>query len=154
MVRGLYCLIINLRRGLAVGVGRLGVVYLEEGVYVYIGSGRGPGGVRKRVLRHCLRGKKPFWHIDYLTVSEFVDVAKAIAVHDDTLSESFLARLIGTDECFEPAVEGFGCSDLRSDKTHLYKFTCASDVVNHIISKLAGGGVPPSKISLIDACYA
>ncbi len=47
-------------------VGRLGMLHLEPGWYVYVGSAFGPGGVRGRLLHHLRPSPRPHWHVDYL----------------------------------------------------------------------------------------
>ncbi|MEM4498710.1 MAG: GIY-YIG nuclease family protein [Sulfolobales archaeon] len=149
MVRGVYYLVIELVQDLIVNVGRLGSLNLTKGTYVYVGSGKGPGGIYKRVLRHYSKSKKVFWHIDYLTVSNYVKVVNAVVVAENTLNESSLTMLVGIDECFKPVAEGFGCSDVRNDRTHLFKYICHHDVIDYLIRKLINFGVNPSLISLI-----
>ncbi len=50
-----------------VPVGRLGTVDLAHGTWVYVGSARGPGGLRARIARHQRPDKPRHWHIDHLT---------------------------------------------------------------------------------------
>ncbi len=65
---GTYVLWFSLPDALTIQAGRLGGVTLPAGVVAYVGSARGPGGLRARLRRH-LRADKPLhWHIDYLTV--------------------------------------------------------------------------------------
>jgi Uri superfamily endonuclease len=47
-------------------VGRLGVLPLQPGHYVYDGSAFGPGGPRARIGHHQHRNEHPHRHIDYL----------------------------------------------------------------------------------------
>ena len=47
-------------------IGRLGGMQLSKGLYVYVGSAFGPGGVAARVSRHLQRHKTRHWHIDHL----------------------------------------------------------------------------------------
>ena len=37
---------------------------LTEGTHVYVGSARGPGGLRARISRHLRREKKERWHVN------------------------------------------------------------------------------------------
>jgi Uri superfamily endonuclease len=48
-------------------VGRLGTVELPGGLYVYVGSAQGSGGLRARIGRHLRAEKRAHWHIDTLT---------------------------------------------------------------------------------------
>ncbi len=146
---GVYYLIINLTQDLIVDVGRLGSIGFLKGIYVYVGSGRGPGGILKRISRHMSKNKKAFWHIDYLTNNDYVDFINAIAITNKISNEQLLVRLISSDECFKPTMNGFGCSDFRGDRTHLFRFVCNYDVTNYLISRLVNTGIPLNEINLI-----
>jgi len=63
---GTYCLHMYLPRSTPLSVGRLGEFVLPASDYVYVGSARGPGGLRARLGRHLRGGGKPHWHVDYL----------------------------------------------------------------------------------------
>jgi Uri superfamily endonuclease len=49
-------------------------VRIPRGLYIYVGSGGGPGGLRARVYRHFRRRKRVRWHIDRLTIASPVSV--------------------------------------------------------------------------------
>ncbi|MEE8332606.1 MAG: DUF123 domain-containing protein, partial [Alphaproteobacteria bacterium] len=66
-VPGAYALLILLKRRFAGNIGALGRVDLPPGAYLYLGSARGPGGLRARLARHARRGKRLHWHVDRLT---------------------------------------------------------------------------------------
>lgn len=149
MVSGIYYLIINLSRDVVLNIGHLGYFSFTKGTYIYIGSGKGAGGIYRRISRHTSKNKNVFWHIDYLTTSVEAQVLVAIAVINTALNESFLVKLLIEDACFKPTIEGFGCSDLRRDFTHLFKFVCTKDVVSYLISKLINAGTPKENIMLI-----
>ena len=63
---GTYALVLASRDDGEVRIGRLGVLKIKPGFYVYPGSAQGPGGLAGRVLRHGRTEKKLHWHIDYL----------------------------------------------------------------------------------------
>ncbi|NPA76903.1 MAG: DUF123 domain-containing protein [Candidatus Diapherotrites archaeon] len=93
-----------------------GFTKLKPGIYAYVGSAFGPGGLKARILRHWRQEKKIHWHIDWITKSEacehigaFVFVGKRI--------ESEIAGLL---ERKYKAVPGFGASDSKED-SHLFK---------------------------------
>ncbi len=65
---GTYALLFRLDQPLALTVGRLGTVVLPAADLVYVGSALGPGGLQARLARHHRRDKRPYWHIDYLTL--------------------------------------------------------------------------------------
>ncbi|HZW05100.1 MAG TPA: GIY-YIG nuclease family protein [Anaerolineaceae bacterium] len=49
-----------------VSVGRLGIFDFLPGLYVYLGSALGTGGLRARLCHHARRAENPRWHFDYL----------------------------------------------------------------------------------------
>lgn len=69
---GVYALLLVLHEPITLNVGRLGEAFFPAGDYVYLGSARGPGGLRARLGRHLRSGKsrratpRPHWHIDHL----------------------------------------------------------------------------------------
>ena len=63
---GTYALILELVESMSIEVGRLGRFDCPSGIYIYLGSARGPGGLGGRLGRHLRRDSKPHWHIDYL----------------------------------------------------------------------------------------
>ena len=63
---GTYALLLEATGVQDVPIGKLGVLHLLPGIYVYLGSALGPGGLAARVGRHALREKVLHWHIDYL----------------------------------------------------------------------------------------
>ncbi len=64
---GAYALQFSLNQNQRVQVGRLGQFHFPAGDLIYIGSARGPGGLRARVNRHLAQLREHFhWHIDYL----------------------------------------------------------------------------------------
>ena len=63
---GTYALILELCHPQQLVIGRLGQFDLLEGVYVYLGSARGSGGVRARLGRHFSGQGRLHWNIDYL----------------------------------------------------------------------------------------
>ncbi len=64
---GTYALLFRVTESHRIRVGRRGELHLTPGWYVYVGSARGPGGLRARLRRHMKREKSLHWHIDYIT---------------------------------------------------------------------------------------
>jgi len=102
-----------------VPIGKLGVLHMLPGIYVYVGSALGPGGLAARIDRHALREKMPHWHIDYLRAE-----TRLLAV--------WYARGANRRECrwshiLERAAKSqislgrFGASDCRC-RSHLHYF--------------------------------
>jgi Uri superfamily endonuclease len=63
---GTYVLVLRFSKRLEIVAGKLGVLAVQPGFYVYVGSALGPGGLAARVGRHCRREKTRRWHDDYL----------------------------------------------------------------------------------------
>lgn len=113
---GLYQLVVRLREGRVIGVGRRGRFPFPAGYYVYTGSAM--RGLESRIERHMRRRKRMRWHIDYiLPYGRIVEVKR----HGSVLSECELSRGIGELPGSRIVVRGFGSSDCRCP-THLFYF--------------------------------
>lgn len=99
-----YQLWIALRRPVDLEVGRLGMVHLPAGVYVYTGSAK--RNLEARIARHARKDKVLRWHIDYLLAAPGVEL---VCVGRSTRTECGLNRSTGG----EVLVPGFGASDCR-----------------------------------------
>ena len=120
---GSYALWLNLIQEKTIRVGRLGVCTFAAGDYVYLGSARGPGGLRARLGRHLRGNGKTHWHIDFLRKVADVHGFSYIIRRGDSRNASMectwsqkIAAFPGTTI---PA-PGFGASDCRSGcRAHL-----------------------------------
>lgn len=64
---GSYAIHYSLRLASRIQIGRLGEIHFPAGEYIYLGSARGPGGLRARLHRHLgATPVKRHWHIDHL----------------------------------------------------------------------------------------
>jgi Uri superfamily endonuclease len=63
---GTYALIFSSSVEERITIGKIGALNAVPGWYVYVGSGRGPGGVKARVAHHHHISPNPRWHMDYL----------------------------------------------------------------------------------------
>ena len=118
---GCYVLAVRVLEGLEVRAGRLRAV-LERGLYLYVGSAGGPGGLRARVSRHFRRGKRVWWHIDRLTTSPHamvVGVAYCARSGCGVPGESRVVSCLAS-RGYTP-VAGFGSSDDPGSPGHLLK---------------------------------
>ena len=113
---GTYALLIRSQTTSETQVGRWGVLGIEPGYYVYVGSAFGPGGVRARVLRHCAANKPKHWHIDYLR--EFVNPVGAWFTHVPNRVEHQWAAILCSMQSMS-AIKDFGCSDCKC-YSHLF----------------------------------
>ncbi len=112
---GAYALLILLKRRFAGSIGALGEVALPPGAYLYLGSARGPGGLRARLARHARREKPLHWHVDRLTAhGALVSMLAAPGASECDLADHARA-LPGAGV----PVAGFGSSDCRRCPAHL-----------------------------------
>jgi len=88
---------------------------LKPGLYAYVGSAFGPGGLRARISRHWRREKRRHWHIDWITMSEHCEHVGALVFPNERI-ESDLSAIL--EKHFVP-IPGFGASDSPED-THLF----------------------------------
>jgi Uri superfamily endonuclease len=115
---GAYVLELYLLQEMVITVGALGEALFPAGAMIYLGSARGPGGLKGRLGRHLQpdRAGPLHWHIDYLVRSAQVR-AFAYRVQQETPSverleclwSQALVRLPGS---IVPR-PGFGASDCR-----------------------------------------
>lgn len=107
--RGVYILLLTARGDAQVGA--LGRAYFD-GLYGYVGSARGPGGIR-RLHRHLeVAGRKRsrrHWHIDYLL--GIGQIRGAFFIATERPLECRLAQALG--ERASVALPRFGSSDCR-----------------------------------------
>ena len=141
-LKGVYTLILRLSERAHVSVGKLGVHILDPGFYLYVGRGFGEGSssVEGRLRRHLSRDKKPFWHIDYLTLDPRFMVEAVVYAATAEHSECDLARILVGELEAEYAVIGFGSSDCGCEG-HLIHASEASleglvEAVRRVFSKL------------------
>jgi Uri superfamily endonuclease len=137
---GSYSLILRVAKKIDLDVGRLGRATFSAGIYVYLGSAMGPGGLHAR-LRHHLRGAAaPRWHIDWLRLhAETVGYWWTCAPQP---LECDWAQRLERDLAAQIPKAGFGSSDcIRGCPAHLLffgKMKALSDWRNRVEEILAG----------------
>ena len=116
---GTYALIFSASRKGKLSIGKIGTLELKLGIYIYIGSAFGPGGLKARIRHHCRKAVRPHWHIDHL--------ASALALKeiwytcDPIHREHQWATMIANIRGGSLPLAGFGSSDCRC-KSHLFFF--------------------------------
>ncbi|MCG8401132.1 MAG: GIY-YIG nuclease family protein [Firmicutes bacterium] len=130
---GTYVLILQAKKSVSLQIGKLGLMTVQPGNYVYIGSAFGPGGVRGRLNHHLTGGTKPHWHIDYLR--QAADVIQVWYVYCSTRYEHKWAEIFGSYPGASVPMPGFGSSDCKCS-THLFFFEQIPDYVR--LHKLTG----------------
>ncbi len=113
---GTYILLLRLRAPAALPQ-RFGGT-LPGGIYGYVGSARGPGGLRARCRRHLRREKSLRWHIDWLSAyAEQVMVAAFPDPEPGADECDFLDGFVASGATLP--IRGFGSSDCRRCPSHL-----------------------------------
>ncbi len=108
--QGTYALILQNHNKRSIQVGRLELINIEPGFYIYVGSAFGPGGVKARVSRHLCRKKTRHWHIDYM--GKFMEPYFVWYSHDKNHLEHIWAQKLSGINGIS-SVRGFGCSDCK-----------------------------------------
>ncbi len=110
---GAYRLFIRVPRAIRLQPGRLGMIRLEAGEYLYVGSAK--RNLRQRVARHCRlaqekRGKR-HWHIDALLLHPWSRLVKAEALPGGEECQLVQAALAAGAVA---AAAGYGATDCRA----------------------------------------
>ncbi|MEM7428743.1 MAG: GIY-YIG nuclease family protein [Pseudomonadota bacterium] len=116
---GAYALLLHLAKPVRLDLKSVPVRSLPGGWHIYLGSARGPGGLRSRIGRHFRRTKKSHWHIDRLTAK--ADTLSALAVEGG--SECDLVRRLLAEDQIRCEAPGFGSSDCTTCPGHLLTIT-------------------------------
>ena len=122
---GTYLLILHAAQAQNITVGRLGMLAVRPGWYVYVGSAFGPGGVRARVGRHLRGDGRLHWHIDFLRrVAVIEQVGYTL---DPSPQEHAWGQLVAAMPGAVIPLTGFGSSDCHC-ATHLIYFAKSPDL--------------------------
>lgn len=116
---GTYVLLLRPRRSETLEVGRLGALELRPGVYAYVGSAFGPGGLDARLGRHWRGGGSVHWHVDHLRRRSSPE--GAWITRDPTPREHQWAEVLASMPDATLPMHGFGASDCACT-THLFRF--------------------------------
>lgn len=119
-MKGIYCLLIDVKKNINIKIGALGNIFFKKGKYVYVGSAQ--NSVEKRVSRHFSKNKKIKWHIDYLLSNQNVEIIKAFCKKAGKEEECKTASVL--KESHMP-IKSFGCSDCRCF-SHLFSLKSLS----------------------------
>lgn len=119
---GTYALLLRAEDEQAIEVGALGEMAVRPGVYVYVGSAFGPGGLRARVDRHVRGGGALHWHVDSLRAVTRLDAVWY--THDAERRECIWAEILRSLPEATVPLDGFGASDCNCP-SHLVRFGSA-----------------------------
>lgn len=112
---GLYLLGLVLAQTTHLTIGTLGTWELPAGLYVYVGSAWGPGGLAARVGRHLRGTVFPHWHIDALRAGT---TPLVVWLAPGAQDECARARRLLALPAARIVIPRFGASDCRCP-THL-----------------------------------
>ncbi|RLF21737.1 MAG: hypothetical protein DRM97_06350, partial [Thermoprotei archaeon] len=119
---------------LSLEIKTLGKARLRSGVYIYIGSAQGPGGLGARIGRYLHGPAKTRWHIDYIVRRrDLVEILGAVfAITKRRRLEPLLFKELSRLG-FMIMIEGFGSTDYgRKGYSHLLK--APTEELNQVIS--------------------
>lgn len=136
---GSYALHLALRAPVCLEVGRLGIFAFPAGDYVYLGSARGPGGLRARLCHHARAAEHPHWHLDWLRRHAVLlgGWAAPGSLNLECVWSQALLRLPGASI----PVPGFGAADCRNRcPAHLVAFLSFGDLAR-VETELSSSGV-------------
>jgi Uri superfamily endonuclease len=117
---GTYALIMACDSDQRVEIGKLGLLCVRPGFYVYIGSAFGPGGLKARIGRHANISRRPHWHIDYLR--PLLYLRKVCYSYNSEKQEHRWAGALYRFKGASIPLDGFGASDCRCP-SHLFRFS-------------------------------
>ncbi len=117
LFKGTYIVVLHMKKGAVITVGRLGGFQFKKGWYYYVGSAFGPGGLGARLTHHLTVSRKPHWHLDYLRPHTQV---RDILISDENQHlEHVWAGILASHPGMSAPVRGFGSSDCRCP-AHLF----------------------------------
>jgi Uri superfamily endonuclease len=120
--KGTYALLLRLSKKTVFPiVGPFGKIALPGGLYIYLGSAHGPGGVRGRHAHHARdNSHNPHWHLDY--VRHAMDLVEVWATYDPVKRECQWSQLVHTALGGAVPVPGLGSADCDQCEAHFYHF--------------------------------
>lgn len=121
VLKGTYCLLINLKTDQIIEIGRNGKICFNKGFYVYVGSAM--NSLEGRIRRHLRKEKKLHWHVDYLLNNPHSEIIGVYLSDDEVKHECEFASCVVREGV---GIHGFGCSDCRCD-SHLIYFSSTAE---------------------------
>jgi Uri superfamily endonuclease len=153
---GVYVVVFRLGGWYRGPLGRRLWVELPPGVYAYVGSAWGPGGLGARLRRHlCGSRRRLWWHIDYLASSGVYEpVGAGVCRGAPRGWEPVLASLLYSSRLFVELGPGVGGSDDPLGFGHV--FLCAAErspgCVGAVLAALSGLPCLPGWLWAGEAC--
>ena len=116
---GTYAIVLRSAAERSIRVGKLGMLRVQAGYYIYVGSAFGPGGLEARIAHHQRTSHRSRWHIDYLRSA--TEIWEVWYTFDFRPREHQWAETLAAARESTMPFPGFGSSDC-SCLTHLYHF--------------------------------
>jgi len=116
---GTYAIILKPNAERSIKVGKLGMLRVQAGYYIYVGSAFGPGGLGARIAHHKRESHRSRWHIDYLRAA--AEICEVWYTYDPRSLEHQWAETLASATKSTTPFPGFGSSDCNC-LTHLYHF--------------------------------
>ena len=116
---GTYAIVLTPEAERSIKVGRLGMLRVQAGYYIYVGSAFGPGGLKARIAHHKSVSHRSRWHIDYLRAA--AEICEVWYTYDPGPREHQWAEILAAAKASTMPFPGFGSSDCNC-LTHLYHF--------------------------------
>ena len=143
ILKGTYCILIDLKSNQSIAIGKLGEIEFQKGYYVYVGSAL--NSLMPRIKRHLSPDKKLYWHIDYLLDHRDVEVVDVLYAVDNNKWECKLTREIAENAS---AITDFGCSDCKCD-SHLFFSIYYDDLLNNCLNAFFKLKLSPKRYIII-----
>lgn len=116
--KGIYLLEIKAVKNFSINHKKFNKINFPLGFYYYVGSAQ--KNLSSRIKRHLSKTKKKKWHIDYITSHLNNRIVKIIILNNaDKKFENLLAQKLTEMNLTIPAF-GFGSTDDRKSKSHLF----------------------------------
>jgi len=129
---GTYALILSSAVEKPINIGKLGILLVKPGFFVYVGSAFGPGGLKARIKHHLNHSSRPHWHLDYLCPA--LKLCEVWYTYDQTRREHQWATIHSQSKKGILPLPGFGSSDCRC-RSHLF-FYLSKPSGNHFRRKV------------------
>ncbi len=117
--KGIYILELLAEKGFTISAKKFLNTKFPKGYYYYIGSAQ--KNLNSRIERHLRKTKTIHWHIDHITTNKSIKNIKPFIIPN---AEKNLEAEIANNfvDYFDAKiiVEGFGNSDTKETKTHLF----------------------------------
>lgn len=127
MMKGTYCLLINLKKDSRIKIGnKLSFINFKSGYYIYVGSAM--NSLESRLNRHLSDDKKKHWHIDYLLLNKNSQITDIYYTVSTKKVECEIARNISPNSS---EIDNFGSSDCDCN-SHLFYFEDIEDAITNI----------------------